>query len=228
MWFFCSPGARWSRGARRRSCSPSHRTSFANSSVVWPTVRCRFISPLPTTSANFSPSRMREADTGTLGEHDRVSRGTGFGGAFLAAPGGRLSACDAAPRFDFEADLQRRRPVPGHHHAVRLVRRDGAGPAGIPAAAAIRIRRCLGHGGDHRPRERAGSGGHGAAVGLRDINEGIVKSCVFGVACSLIAVYEGYYATPTAEGVGRATTRTVVTSAVFTLFLDYLITAAFL
>jgi phospholipid/cholesterol/gamma-HCH transport system permease protein len=41
-------------------------------------------------------------------------------------------------------------------------------------------------------------------------------------------VYEGYYATPTAEGVGRATTRTVVTSAVFTLFLDYLITAAFL
>jgi phospholipid/cholesterol/gamma-HCH transport system permease protein len=67
-----------------------------------------------------------------------------------------------------------------------------------------------------------------AAVSLRDINEGIVKSCIFGVTCSLIAVYEGYYATPTAEGVGRATTRTVVTSAVCTLFLDYLITAAFL
>ena len=41
-----------------------------------------------------------------------------------------------------------------------------------------------------------------AAVELRDINEGIVKSCIFGVACSLIAVYEGYYAEPTAEGVG--------------------------
>ena len=67
-----------------------------------------------------------------------------------------------------------------------------------------------------------------AAVGLRDINEGIVKSCIFGVTCSLIAVYQGYYAQPTAEGVGRATTRTVVTSAVFILFLDYLITAAFL
>jgi len=67
-----------------------------------------------------------------------------------------------------------------------------------------------------------------ASVGLSDITEGIVKSCIFGVACSLIAVYEGYYATPTAEGVGRATTRTVVTSAVVTLFLDYLITAAFL
>ena len=67
-----------------------------------------------------------------------------------------------------------------------------------------------------------------AGVGLADINEGIVKSCIFGVACSLIAVYEGYYAIPTAAGVGRATTRTVVTSAVVVLFLDYLLTAAFL
>ncbi len=67
-----------------------------------------------------------------------------------------------------------------------------------------------------------------ASVGLEDVTEGIVKSCAFGVACSLVAVYEGYNAVPTAEGVGRATTRTVVTSAVFTLFLDYLITASFL
>ena len=67
-----------------------------------------------------------------------------------------------------------------------------------------------------------------ASIDLADINEGIVKSCVFGVACSLIAVYEGYYATPTAEGVGAATTRTVVTSAVVVLFLDYLLTAFFL
>ena len=67
-----------------------------------------------------------------------------------------------------------------------------------------------------------------ASVGLSDINEGIVKSSIFGVACSLIAVYQGYYAAPTAEGVGRATTNTVVTSAVVVLFLDYLITAAFL
>jgi phospholipid/cholesterol/gamma-HCH transport system permease protein len=67
-----------------------------------------------------------------------------------------------------------------------------------------------------------------ASVALRDINEGIVKSCIFGVACSLIAVYEGYHASPTAEGVGSATTRTVVTSAVVILFLDYLITAGFL
>ncbi len=67
-----------------------------------------------------------------------------------------------------------------------------------------------------------------ASVDLVDINEGIVKSLIFGVSCSLIAVYEGYNAVPTAEGVGTATTRTVVLSAVITLFLDYLITAMFL
>jgi phospholipid/cholesterol/gamma-HCH transport system permease protein len=67
-----------------------------------------------------------------------------------------------------------------------------------------------------------------SAVRLRDISEGLAKSAIFGVACSLIAVYQGYYATPTAEGVGLATTRTVVTSAVVVLFLDYLMTSAFL
>jgi phospholipid/cholesterol/gamma-HCH transport system permease protein len=64
-----------------------------------------------------------------------------------------------------------------------------------------------------------------AGVDFSDIRQGIVKSLIFGVACSLIAVYEGYYAVPTAAGVGRATTRTVVTSAVVILFLDYLLTA---
>jgi phospholipid/cholesterol/gamma-HCH transport system permease protein len=64
-----------------------------------------------------------------------------------------------------------------------------------------------------------------ASVDLDDILEGVVKGCVFGLACSLIAVYEGYTAIPTAEGVGRATTRTVVTSAVLTLILDFMLTA---
>jgi len=66
------------------------------------------------------------------------------------------------------------------------------------------------------------------AVDLRDVTEGIVKSVVFGVACSLIAVYEGYHSEPTPEGVGLATTRTVVTSSVMVLLLNYLLTAAFL
>ena len=58
--------------------------------------------------------------------------------------------------------------------------------------------------------------------------EGLIKGVVFGVACSLVAVYEGYNAQPTAEGVGRATTRTVVISAVLTLILDYILTAIML
>ncbi|MDY6944416.1 MAG: lipid asymmetry maintenance ABC transporter permease subunit MlaE [Pseudomonadota bacterium] len=67
-----------------------------------------------------------------------------------------------------------------------------------------------------------------SSVALDDIAEGIIKGCVFGFACSLVAVYEGYTAVPTAEGVGRATTRTVVISAVLTLMLDYMLTAAML
>ena len=66
------------------------------------------------------------------------------------------------------------------------------------------------------------------AVELDDVNEGIVKSVCFGFACSLVAVYEGYHAAPTAAGVGLATTRTVVISSVLTLLIDYILTAAFL
>jgi phospholipid/cholesterol/gamma-HCH transport system permease protein len=66
------------------------------------------------------------------------------------------------------------------------------------------------------------------AVELHDVNEGLLKSLVFGIACSLIAVHEGYHAEPTAEGVGLATTRTVVASSVITLLLDYVLTAVFL
>ena len=67
-----------------------------------------------------------------------------------------------------------------------------------------------------------------SAVQTDDVMEGIIKSIVFGAACSLVAVYEGYHAAPTAAGVGLATTSTVVTSSVLILFLDYILTAAFL
>ena len=66
------------------------------------------------------------------------------------------------------------------------------------------------------------------SVELRNVTEGVVKSLVFGTACSLIAVHEGYNAAPTAEGVALATTRTVVASSVLTLLLDYALTATFL
>ena len=58
-----------------------------------------------------------------------------------------------------------------------------------------------------------------------DIWNGIVKSFVFGVAVSLIAVFEGYDSVPTAEGVSRAITRTVVTSVLAVLALDFVLTS---
>jgi phospholipid/cholesterol/gamma-HCH transport system permease protein len=67
-----------------------------------------------------------------------------------------------------------------------------------------------------------------SAVELDDVTEGVIKSLVFGVACSLIAVYEGFHSAPTAAGVGLATTRTVVTSSVLILLLNYLLTAFYL
>lgn len=63
---------------------------------------------------------------------------------------------------------------------------------------------------------------------LNDIVEGIIKSIVFGFIASLLAVWEGFNAIPTAEGVGRATTRTVVITAIAVLIMDFMITAAFL
>jgi len=58
-----------------------------------------------------------------------------------------------------------------------------------------------------------------------DVYEGIIKSFVFGIVASLLAVWEGYNAVPTAEGVGRATTRSVVITAIAVLILDFMITA---
>ena len=62
-------------------------------------------------------------------------------------------------------------------------------------------------------------------VDLEDVGEGVLKSVIFGLIASLVAVYEGYTATPTAEGVGMATTRSVVITAVTILIFDYIITA---
>ncbi|MGI9142309.1 MAG: lipid asymmetry maintenance ABC transporter permease subunit MlaE [Fluviibacter sp.] len=60
---------------------------------------------------------------------------------------------------------------------------------------------------------------------VNDVCNGIIKSIVFGVAVSLIAVFEGFDAVPTAEGVSRAITRTVVTSALAILALDFVLTS---
>ncbi len=67
-----------------------------------------------------------------------------------------------------------------------------------------------------------------AVVDHPDVEEGITKSIVFGVIASLVAVWEGYNSKPTAEGVGRATTRTVVVTSIAVLFFNYWITALYL
>lgn len=65
-----------------------------------------------------------------------------------------------------------------------------------------------------------------AAVDFReDILNGVIKSFAFGVVVTVIALFEGYDAPPTAEGVSGATTRTVVTSSLAILMLDFILTA---
>jgi len=59
----------------------------------------------------------------------------------------------------------------------------------------------------------------------QDILNGVIKSVVFGIAITAIALFEGYDAPPTAEGVSGATTRTVVTSSLAVLALDFVLTA---
>jgi phospholipid/cholesterol/gamma-HCH transport system permease protein len=63
-------------------------------------------------------------------------------------------------------------------------------------------------------------------VDLGDIYHGIIKAAVFGLILSTIGCYKGYTATGGAEGVGKATTQSVVLSAVIILMANYLLTAA--
>jgi phospholipid/cholesterol/gamma-HCH transport system permease protein len=63
-------------------------------------------------------------------------------------------------------------------------------------------------------------------VALDDIYHGIIKAAVFGLILSLIGCYKGYSTTGGAEGVGRATTQSVVLATVTILMANYLLTAA--
>lgn len=58
-----------------------------------------------------------------------------------------------------------------------------------------------------------------------DVANGVIKSIVFGFAVTFVALYQGYQAQPTPEGVARATTRTVVIASLTVLALDFLLTA---
>lgn len=64
-----------------------------------------------------------------------------------------------------------------------------------------------------------------SSVEVTDIVQSFFKALVFGAAISWIAVYQGYHAAPTSEGVSRATTSTVVVSSLSILALDFILTA---
>jgi phospholipid/cholesterol/gamma-HCH transport system permease protein len=59
----------------------------------------------------------------------------------------------------------------------------------------------------------------------KDVGNGMVKSCVFGVAVTFVALLEGYQSKPTPDGVSLATTRTVVVASLAVLGLDFVLTA---
>jgi phospholipid/cholesterol/gamma-HCH transport system permease protein len=59
----------------------------------------------------------------------------------------------------------------------------------------------------------------------RDVGNGIVKSFVFGIICTAVALYQGYETEATPEGVAYATTRTVVISSLSVLGMDFVLTA---
>jgi phospholipid/cholesterol/gamma-HCH transport system permease protein len=59
----------------------------------------------------------------------------------------------------------------------------------------------------------------------RDLGNGIAKSAVFGIICTFVALYQGYEARATPEGVAQATTRTVVVSSLGVLGMDFILTA---
>jgi phospholipid/cholesterol/gamma-HCH transport system permease protein len=65
-----------------------------------------------------------------------------------------------------------------------------------------------------------------SAVGFQeDVLNGLLKSVVFGAVVTWIAVFQGYDAVPTSEGISTATTRTVVYSSLAILGMDFLLTA---
>ena len=60
---------------------------------------------------------------------------------------------------------------------------------------------------------------------LLDVGNGVTKSVVFGFTVAFVALYVGYHAEPTPEGVSRATTATVVVASLAVLGLDFILTA---
>ncbi len=59
----------------------------------------------------------------------------------------------------------------------------------------------------------------------QDVYNGVIKSIVFAIVVTVIALHKGYDAVPTSEGISRATTQTVVTASLAVLGFDFVLTA---
>lgn len=147
----------------------------------------------------------------------------GRAGSALAAELGLMKATDQLSAMEMMAVDPVKRVV-----APRFV----AGVIAMPLLAAIFTVMSIGL-----------LGGHGIAVGmlgvdagtywssirgsveLADISDAMIKAVVFGITVSWIAVYQGFHAAPTSEGVSRATTSSVVVASLSILALDFVLTA---
>jgi phospholipid/cholesterol/gamma-HCH transport system permease protein len=147
----------------------------------------------------------------------------GRAGSALAAELGLMRATDQLSAMEMMAVDPMRRVV-----APRFV----AGLISMPLLASIFAVMAIGIAGGHAIGvELLGvdAGSYWSqirgSVELNDITDGLIKAAVFGFAVTWIAVYQGFTAEPTSEGVARATTSTVVLSSLSILALDFVLTA---
>jgi phospholipid/cholesterol/gamma-HCH transport system permease protein len=150
----------------------------------------------------------------------------GRAGSALAAEIGLMKATDQLSGMEMMAVDPMRRVV-----APRFL----AGLISMPLLAFIFAMMAIGVAGGHAIGVSllgvdAGSywAGIRESLEFEDIRQALIKSLVFGLACSWIAVYQGYHAEPTSGGVARATTNTVVISSLSVLALDFVLTALML
>jgi phospholipid/cholesterol/gamma-HCH transport system permease protein len=147
----------------------------------------------------------------------------GRAGSALAAEIGLMKATDQLSGMEMMAVDPVKRVV-----APRFL----AGFIAMPLLTAIFSLMAIGYGGAYLMGVKVLGVDDGAywsqihqSLHAHDIVESLIKALVFGTAINWIAMYQGYHAAPTSEGVSRATTSTVVVSSLAILALDFILTA---
>ena len=165
-----------------------------------------------------------------LTEADQVGHEARFAADHLARLGLLVIAHDDRSRFGtFEMGANRFGLLPGEAarvvHAVDHVHPAFLGPPEIVAALRPRL-----VGGEIRMPVDADHHLRPGSAGVRgertnDVGNGLVKAFVFGILCTVVALYQGHETEATPEGVAYATTRTVVISSLWVLGMDFVLTA---